>query len=318
MSSDGISFEKLVQLIEQSINPEAKVEHDVQMPILTSQKGATTQCDVVITTGNPPRETITIIEVQDRDSKPAANDFRGWQQKLDDVGAQHLICVSRKGFTESEIERASQSGNRIRLVTLSELDTESIPLNFFEMYFDFENFDIKPIGDVALTLSGSDQKKYGIEEKASIGKKDDILNEKLFSEDKKEIVSLYDLCKKYVTPQKEIDSGKNRLEFLQDQNHIFYLIDGHFVRCELKFEYEWIYEHVHIPASILAYEQNEFGTLVWVLKAGYESKNGYVGFSIPVTKLEDGSGYEMKGFEVKAPSEQIFEFTLYRNYKSPN
>jgi hypothetical protein len=288
------------------------------MPILSSQKGATTQCDVVITTGSPPRETITIVEVQDRDSKPAANDFRGWQQKLNDVGAQHLICVSREGFTDSEIERASQSGSRIRLVTLRELDSENIPLDFFKMYFDFENFDIKPIDDASMTFSGTDQKKFGIEKEALNGKKDVTLNEKKFSEDKETLVSLYDLCKKYVTPQEEIDSGKNRLEFLQDQNHIFYLIDGHFIRCELKFEYEWIYEHVHIPASVLAYEQDEFGILVWILKAGYESKNGYVGFRIPVTKVEDGPGYEMKDFEVKAPSDQIFEFTLYRNHKSPD
>lgn len=317
MSNDGTYLEKLVQLIEQSINPEAKVEHDVQMPILTSQKGATTQCDVVITTGSPPRETITIVEVQDRENKPAANDFRGWQQKLEDVGAQHLICISREGFTESEIERASQSGNRIRLVTLRELDSESIPLDFFEMYFDFENFDIEPISEVNMTLSGTDQKKFGIEKEALSGKKEFNLNEKRFSINKENLVSLHDICKMNANPQKEIDSGKKKLEFLKDQNHIFYLIEGNFIRAELKFEYKWFYEHVHIPASILAYEQDEFGTLAWVLKAGYESNNGYVGFRIPVTKLKDSSGYKMKGFEVKAPSDQLFEYALYRNYKPP-
>ncbi len=52
-NNDGKYLEKLVQLIEKSIDPNAIIDHDVQMPILTSQIGATTQCDVVIKTGTP-------------------------------------------------------------------------------------------------------------------------------------------------------------------------------------------------------------------------------------------------------------------------
>jgi len=317
MSKDGTYLERLVQLIERSINPDAKVEHDVQMPILTSQKGATTQCDVVITTGQPPRETVTIVEVQDRESKPAANDFRGWQQKLDDVGAQHLICVSREGFTESVIEKASQSGNRIRLVTIKELEAENIPLDFFEMYFDFESFDIEPLSKVEIHFSGTDIKKFDIVEEYQSSGDDFDLNEKIFSFNKKDLVSLNDICKTYANIQGNKDSGENRLEFIREQNHIFYLIDGNFVRTELKFEYKWIYEHINIPASVLSYEQDEHGTLAWVLKAGYEFNTGYFGFEMPVTKIEDGSGYQIKEFEFKAPPEQLVEGVLYRSSKPP-
>ena len=77
MKTDGKYLERLVYLIEKSLDPEAKVEHDVNLPVLTSTIGATRQCDIVITQGTPPRETVTIIEVQDRTSKPPRNDFGG-------------------------------------------------------------------------------------------------------------------------------------------------------------------------------------------------------------------------------------------------
>ena len=77
MKNDGKYLEGLVKLIERSISPGAKVEQNVQMPILTSKIGATTECDLVITAGDYPRQTVTIVEVQDRTNKPALNDFRG-------------------------------------------------------------------------------------------------------------------------------------------------------------------------------------------------------------------------------------------------
>lgn len=69
MAKDGKQLEQLVHLIEKSIEPNAQVEHNVQMPILNSRIGATTQCDIVIRTGTPPRQTITLVEVQDRGSQ---------------------------------------------------------------------------------------------------------------------------------------------------------------------------------------------------------------------------------------------------------
>src|SRR5882757_4539567 len=90
--NDGKYFEKIVHLLEQSLDPESKVEHDVKLPILHSPSGETAQCDIVITSGKKPRETLTLIEVQDRSSKVKPNDFRGWLKKVEEVGAQHLIC----------------------------------------------------------------------------------------------------------------------------------------------------------------------------------------------------------------------------------
>ncbi len=39
--NDGKYFEKIVELLEQSIDPDATIKHDVNMPILTSKEGHT-------------------------------------------------------------------------------------------------------------------------------------------------------------------------------------------------------------------------------------------------------------------------------------
>jgi len=313
MSSDGKYLERLVQLIEKSLDPNAVVEHDVQMPILNSQIGAKTQCDVVIRKGEPPRETITIVEVQDRKNKPVANDFRGWQKKLQEVGAQHLICVSREGFTASEKEKASQSGNSIHLITIKELDAESIPLDFFNLKFIFEDFDIEPLGKVKVNASGSDLDKFNLKEKYK-NSFDLDLNSKVYSTDKKELISLYDLCKRHVSPSKQEDSGKNKLEFRRDDEIIFLLFEGNFIKIELDFEYEWTYKVTKIPVNTLAYEQDEHGTLAWVLEAGYESERGFVGFKMPVTKVRDN--YHINNLEIEVPENEMMDFILYRRSSS--
>lgn len=123
--------EELVKLIEKVISPSSHIERDVKLPNLKSKIGAKRQCDVVIRTGKPPRETISIVEVQKRGIKVDINTFGGWCVKMRDVGAQHLICVSEKGFPKSIIEEAQLMGPTIRLLTLAQLESiEGSPLNF--------------------------------------------------------------------------------------------------------------------------------------------------------------------------------------------
>lgn len=77
------------------------------------------QCDVVLRFRQAPREHFFIVEVQQRDSKPDINTFGGWVQKMNDVGAAGLICVSEAGFPQSIIEDvAKRQGPRVKLVTL--------------------------------------------------------------------------------------------------------------------------------------------------------------------------------------------------------
>src|SRR5947209_1625076 len=90
------TVEKVVALLEKSLAPEARVRHNVKLPCLTT--GHEEQCDVVIEMGEEPRVTRTIVEVQKRNERVKPNDFRGWCQKMRDVGANRLICVSAKPF----------------------------------------------------------------------------------------------------------------------------------------------------------------------------------------------------------------------------
>ena len=142
IKNDGSFLERLVQVIEQSLAPGSIVERNIKLPVLNSKSGRTAQCDVIIRTGLPPRETITIIEVQDRLAPVDINDFRGWLEKLEEVGAQHLYCVSRKPFPESIKENATESGNKVKLVTLAEIDSDQIPINFFKTTFIYHDTDV--------------------------------------------------------------------------------------------------------------------------------------------------------------------------------
>lgn len=119
--------EKVVAIIEQYLDQSARVEHDINLPVLGSNSGRTRQCDVVIWQGIEPRQTISIVEVQKRGTKPDINTFGGWLKKKEEVGAQHLICVSEKGFPRSIVEAAEGHGPSVRLMTLRNLENEGWP-----------------------------------------------------------------------------------------------------------------------------------------------------------------------------------------------
>jgi len=124
-------MEEVVKLLERAISPEDSVERDVNLPSLSSRSGAMRQCDIVIKHGRPPRQTISIVEVQKRNRKVDINTFGGWCEKLREVGAQHLICVSQVGFPQSIREKAKQTGPSVRLLTLKEMESnDEWPINF--------------------------------------------------------------------------------------------------------------------------------------------------------------------------------------------
>ena len=95
---------------------------------MKSASGRTRQCDVVIVEGDDPRKTISIVEVQKRQSKPEINEFNSWVEKMREVGSQHLICVSRAGFPRSIEERADEIGPTVRLLTLRQLEQQEWPI----------------------------------------------------------------------------------------------------------------------------------------------------------------------------------------------
>ena len=119
--------ERVVALIERTLDPGATVEHDIHLPVLATPEHAR-QCDVVVTTGPPNRRTRTIVEVQRRGKRVEPAHFDGWVAKMREVGAQHLVCVSAAGFAASVIDKAAQLGPTVRLATLRELKDGTAPL----------------------------------------------------------------------------------------------------------------------------------------------------------------------------------------------
>lgn len=115
--------EKVVTILERHMDPSASVRYGVLLPVVDDPEIKPRPIDVLITTGSKKRPTITIVEVQDRDSKPGRGEFDGWLEKKREVGAQHLMCVTRAGYTDSQLRKAAKLGPAVRLFTLAQLET---------------------------------------------------------------------------------------------------------------------------------------------------------------------------------------------------
>lgn len=310
MSNDGKEFEHLVRLIEQSISPNSVVEHDVYLPVIGSESGRKRQCDVVIRSGKKPRETITIVEVQDRTSKPDINTFGGWLKKLEEVGAQHLICVSLHDFPKSIKEKAVGLGNTVRLITLKELSAENIPINFT---FTHRDFDLKE-ANINCAISEAEVEKLGKKDavdKKLIGLIQGDPNEKCWSLDKNKLISIFILCRDiFVRPEGEKE-GIGKLVFdIKEGPELYMYFEDHFFRVGFDCDFSWTYEETEKPISVLSYEQNEAGVLAWVAEVSYETRQGLFSTKFPL--VEDDEGYRIDRMLVTMPSDSTLTIKVRR------
>jgi hypothetical protein len=121
------TVEKVVAFLEKSLSPEARVQHDVSLPNLST--GHMEQFDVVVEVGTEPRIKRSVVEVQKRGKRVQVNDFRGWCQKFKEVGAHQLICVSAEPFSDSIKDMVTkQLGPTVLLVRLHDLATSQWPI----------------------------------------------------------------------------------------------------------------------------------------------------------------------------------------------
>ncbi len=305
MSNDGKYLEKIVHLIEQSLSPDDTVEYNVNLPILTSIGGYKTQCDIVIRKGKLPRQTLIIVEVQDRNSKVKPNDFRGWEMKMEEVGAQHLIAVSKQEFPSSIKEKAKISGNKIYLMNIKNVIPQEIP-NFINIKFEDRKFNILEINDFQPIFSRSKAELLGISIESIYKKIHFSSQEKIWSFDKKNLLSFYDIV---FSIQKDIgnllDKGISKLEFDLEHNKIFMVIDNNFLPLKLYCEYTWEYKIKEIPAKIFSYEQIDNGTLGWLVEFDYEDEKGNTNIKVPIIKKDNGYTISSKRINIEGiiPSE---------------
>lgn len=114
--------EKVVTILERHIDQGARVSCDVWLPVVSDPDMEPRQIDVLIETGTDARPTKTIVEVQDSKSKPKPTEFDGWLKKMEEVGAQHLMCVTKAGYTKTILKKAANRGPTVRLFTLEQLE----------------------------------------------------------------------------------------------------------------------------------------------------------------------------------------------------
>ena len=283
MPENWEDIEKLVHLIEKSINPDSEVLHDQNLPVLNSPTGRTRQCDVVIISGNKKRRTTTIVEVQNRTSRVDINTFNGWLEKLKEVGAQHLVCVSKLAFPSSVKEKASQIGPTVILVNLTELtEPDSIPLQLINSRTTFSDFDIQELSDVEVTYSKAHLDSTEITS-------DDLdicpfgINDEIFSLDGKNTITIFKISQNALQ-QNKFNAPEVSEILIEEPENIYVLIKGTFLKLKkLCYKVKWSYQLYKIPPTVMTYEQVDDGTLAWVLEFNFYNDKRSMSIKLPFT-----------------------------------
>lgn len=147
------TIERVAALVERQLDPSAHVEHNVNLPDLTTE-GIARQCDVVVTSGPEKRPTRSIVEVQKRGRRVELAMFEGWVAKMRAVGAQHLVCVSSVGYPASVVSKAAQLGPTVRLCTLKELERPTDLLDGVWGTSVHRRHTIRSIDDIRFVVRG--------------------------------------------------------------------------------------------------------------------------------------------------------------------
>lgn len=287
MTDNWKEIEKLVHLIEQSINPSSIVLHNQNLPVINSPSGRTRQCDVVIISGTEKRKTTTIVEVQNRNSSVDINTFNGWLEKIKEVGAQHLVCVSMQEFPSSIKEKARQIGSSVMLVKLQQsLEPDTIPLQLINSKATFSDFNIQELFDLNLTYS-----KACIESTELTAEDLQIshfnINDEIFSINGITLTSIFSISRDILKQQNFNANELHEIE-IKDPQEIYVYIKGVFLKViQLRYKIKWTHNIHVITPSVMTYDQIEDGTLAWVLE--YKFNNGIKSMSVklPFTGSSD-------------------------------
>jgi hypothetical protein len=282
-NKEWLSKEYLVQLIEKSINQDSEVQHDVMLPVLTSSTDAKRQCDIVIRTGNVPRQTITIVEVQSRNRKVEITTFDGWMSKMREVGAQHLICVSTLSFPESIKEKAKQSGNTVRLITLTRTGFERLPLDIFQVEMHYHKVKYNILSNDMFTIM--------------TGKNQPILpppfttDDKIFRVNKSdELISLDNLIIEYIYRKNVQALCRLKVSLPPQKSYqLFMKIRGRYMKVFIKFDIQAKISKYMPKVSLYNYEQVNDGTLAWIFEGELNLPDKKVIVRLPAITSDDGT-----------------------------
>jgi len=280
-------------MIEQATSPTAVVQHDIKLPVLGKKR--VRQCDVVIRFGKPPRQTIAIVEVQKRGKRPEITTFHGWVQKMREVGAQHLFCVSEAGYPESIVEEvATVLGPTVRLLTLKNLPL-GLQVNPFRMHPAVINtnpkFKIKavtslkllnpevPVTDVEIR---SDEQVFFRGQGAPMKSLNEIMAEFVNSSSDLPRPAPHEMSGWHKDVEINLSGGAELM--LQHQNLVLRVGE---LTCLVELTCEA--EIIPIEVDYFIYEQELIdGNLAWITKTVVENNNQKVQLTVIIRPNEDG------------------------------
>lgn len=137
---------KVVAILERHLNQDARVFQNEFLEVIPKFQGRKKrrrprQINVLIDETTPGGTVRTIIEVQKRDTPVGIDQFNAWHVKMQEVGAQNLLCVSERGFRSSVLDRADNIGPSVRLYTLKQLEgADTIPGTTFSQKLEVVNY----------------------------------------------------------------------------------------------------------------------------------------------------------------------------------
>lgn len=306
----GTDLELVVAAIEKALNPDAHVLHDQFLPVLTSCEGRKRQCDVVIYSGTKQRPIVTIVEVQDRNSSVSIATFDGWLVKRDEVGANKLICISRKPYSKSVIEKARQQGDRVLLIELKTGIPDELPINFIRFRYKYENLTVSKDIDIHASIPTKYKDIVTPEGFTKLSKIE--WKETLFINSDKKHVSLYDsiveVLEKVHPAQSLIHKGSCCLSFLHNKSlRLFIEIGGQLVQVYLSVELDdYVYENHDFYMDVAVYGGLDSENDGWIFEANHETYQGSIKVKVPVVKDEASGGYKMLNIIHSAPFESSF------------
>lgn len=279
--------ERTVAILEKFLTPGAVVTHNEELPELAT--GTMRQCDVVVRSGRPPRQTLTIVEVQDRSRKVELGTYEGWCLKRRKLGVQHLICVSASGFPESVQKDASLRGDTVRLITLTE--PEEFPHFFQARHIRLEMLvtadrDVNLVFDKALPTGGvnyrCDAKVFEVEESSKLRSITEIIDRACLAGQALDFQTLQ------VSEARQQRSC--RLSFEQAPWRVWCPQGELRIPIVEALVTEIVERHSYqIPLRMMAYEQIGYReTLAWILMATGTHEEHELSIRIPLARNKDG------------------------------
>jgi len=312
MDSDWKAMEKVVCLIEKSINQDSEVLHNQNLKVINppSSSGRTRQCDVVILSKGTRRQTVTIVEVQNRNSKIDINTFNGWLEKLKEVGAQHLICVSRLDFPASVKEKAEVLGSTVMLIKLQyEQDDTLIPIQLMSSMSKYSCFELKEIAGVELAFCKDSLEESGLDfsDLESVPLKG---NDFIFSHDRINKTNFHHLSRNHVENSKLGFFSVATLKYSHDADKdIFFICNNKFVKLKkLDYQFNWVHTEYDLTPTYMSYEQFGDGNLAWVLDFTFNKDGSRFSIQLPFTCAGDS----LKLSHLQTETNRDLVFTLHK------